>query len=272
MKKIYLLLVCMVIVLSGCALSGTDNVKGENIAKDEAFVEVEKQIKSLDTVNKDFQEVMSIGNNLISELNGITSSNEYSALVKADNYVIEMKEYYSDLLDFCDKNDDLAGMTFQLRILDHSCPDPITGKDSASINNQKILYKLHLKQLSSSFTYLSEYMDYLAGNRPKPEGVSYFKELPEMPTPNTVMYEISYDSEKTESRVKQYMYLIGDTEEDANMNYNAYIVALGTIDGISVEITSNVVYVFKNGTMVSAMMAGTDPVKGMFMIVSFQEQ
>lgn len=162
-------------------------------------------------------------------------------------------------------------MLFQLKILDHSSPNPIGGKDATSINNQKILYQLHLKQLSSSFTYLSEYMDYLAGKKSKPAGVEYFKKVPEMPTPDTVMYEITFDSKKTDSGVNQYMYLIGDTEEDANMNYNAYIVALGTVDGLSVEITSDVVYVKKNGTMVSAMMAGTDSQKGRFMIVSFQE-
>lgn len=143
--------------------------------------------------------------------------------------------------------------------------------DSTAINNQKVLYQLHLKQISSSFSYLSNYMDYLAGNSSKPDSESYFKELPDMPTPDTVMEEIVYDSEKTDSGVKQYMYLIGDTEEDANMNYNAYIVSLGVCDNLSVDITSNIVYVTKNGTMVSAMMAGTDPVKGRFMIVSFQE-
>jgi hypothetical protein len=162
-------------------------------------------------------------------------------------------------------------MFFQIRILDHSCPNPIAGKDATSINNQKILYQLHLKQLSSSFTYLSEYMDYLNGNKSKSVEVEFFKEVPEMPTPDTVMCEITYDSEKTNSGVKQYMYLIGDTEENANMNYNAYIVALGIIDGLSVVITSNAVYVNKNGTMVSAMMAGTDHDKGRFMSVSFQE-
>lgn len=254
----------MAIMLSGCGSLVETNINNNN-------AQVQNQVDTLEQVNSDFQQVMNIGTNLMSELNNISSSNEYNSLIKADGYVKEMKEYYSDLMRLCDKNEDLAGMMFQLKILDHSCPNPIAGKDATSINNQKILYQLHLKQLSSSFTYLSEYMDYPTGNRTKPDGEEYFKEVAEMPTPYTVMYEITYDSEKIDSGVKQYMYLIGDTEEDANMNYNAYIVALGTIYSLSVEITSNVVYVNKNGSMVSAMMAGTDPQKGRFMIVSFQK-
>lgn len=263
MKKIILITIGVLFALTGCGISSQTNTTNNE--------QIQNQVDSLEKVNIDFQQIMNIGTDLMSELNNLSLGNEYNSLVKSDGYVKEMKEYYSDLLNLCDKNEDFAGMMFQLKILDHSCPNPIAGKDVTSINNQKILYQLHLKQLSSSFTYLSEYMDYLAGNKSKPDGVGYFKEVAEMPTPDTVMYEITYDSEKTDSGVKQYMYLIGDTEEDANMNYNAYIVALGTIDGLTVEITSNAVYVYKNGSMVSAMMAGTDSQKGRFMIVSFQE-
>lgn len=261
---------CLAVTLTLTAC-GT-NIKNESDVS--ASIEnqaVENQIESLENVNKDFQEIMRIGTDLMTELSNMTSNNEYDSLVKADNYVKEMKTYYADLLSLCEENNDLSDMAFQIKVLDHSCPNPIKGNDSTSINNQKVLYQLHLKQISSSFTYLSNYMDYLAGNSSKPNSESYFKELPDMPTPDTVMEEIVYDSEKTDSGVKQYMYLIGNTEEDANMNYNAYIVSLGICDNLSVDITSNVVYVTKNGTMVSAMMAGTDPVKGRFMIVSFQE-
>lgn len=265
MKRICVLVLCVSMLLSGCGMAQNEQGTDNNINQTESNETV------LEKVNADFQQIMTIGTDLMSVLEAMTTKNEYESLKKADGYVKDMKLLYSDLLAICEKNEDMAGMLFQLKILDHSCPNPIAGKDTTSINNQKILYQLHLKQLSSSFTYMSEYMDYLAGNRSKPDGVAYFKEVAEMPTPDTVMYEITYDSEKTDSGVKQYMYLIGDTEEDANMNYNAYIVALGTIDGLSVEITSNAVYVNKNGSMVSAMMAGTDSQKGRFMIVSFQE-
>lgn len=262
MKKICMLLFCLIVILSGCGAVKKDDVNNSNSV-------VQNQIETLEQVNSGFRQIMTIGTDLISELTEMPSNDEYNSLVKADGYVKEMKKYYLDLMNLCDKNEDLSEMTFQLKILDHSCPNPIVGKDATAIKNQKILYQLHLKQLSSSFTYLSEYMDYLAGKRSKPVGVEYFREVPEMPMPDTVMYEITFDSEKTASGVKQYMYLIGDTEEDANMNYNAYIVALGTVDGFSVEITNNTVYIYKNGTMMSAMMAGTDPQKGRFMIVSF---
>jgi len=277
-KKIISVLLILIIVSSMTAACG-NSVPSDNAGStDNTVTDSDKdiqaedvQITSLEAVNKDFQEIMTIGTDLMNELSNMSSNSEYESLVKADDYVKEMKTYYADLMELCEEDEDLSGMAFQVKVLDHSCPNPISGEDSTSINNQKILYQLHLKQISSSFMYLSNYMDYLAGNSEKPDAESYFKEVPEMPTPDTVMYEIEYDSEMTDSGVKQYIYLIGDTEEDANMNYNAYIVALGVCDGISVEITSDVVYVTKDGTMVSAMMAGTDPEKGRFMVVSFQE-
>jgi len=265
MKRVLVIFFVMTIMLSGCGSSAEKRIFNDNNDI------IQNQNDSVEKINSDFQQIMTIGTDLISELSNMPSNDEYKSLVKADGYVKEMKRYYAEMIDLCGENEELAGMSFQLEVLDHSCPNPIGGKDVTSINNQKILYQLHLKQLSSSFSYLSEYMNYLAGNKTKPTGVAYFKEVSDIPTPDTVMYEIQYDSEKIDSGVKQYMYLIGDTEIDANMNYNAYIVALGTIDELSVDITSNAVYVKKNGTMVSAMMAGTDPQKGRFMIVSFQE-
>ena len=263
MKKIGILL-CVIVIISGCGPVKNEDVNNSNeLGKN--------QIDSLEQVNSDLQQIMTIGTDLMAELNEMPLNDEYNSLLKADGYVKEMKEYYLDLMNLCDKDEDLSGIKDQLKILDHSCPNPIAGKDATSINNQKILYQLHLKQLSSSFTYLSEYMDYLAGKKTKPAGVEYFKEVSEMPMPDTVMYEISFDSEITDSGVKQYMYLIGDTAEDANLNYNAYLVALGTVDGLFVEITSDIVYIKKDGIMVSAIMAGNDPQKGRFMIVSFQD-
>lgn len=92
-----------------------------------------------------------------------------------------------------------------------------------------------------------------------------------MPTPDSIIYGITYDSEKTDSGVKQFMYLIGNNESDANMNYNIYLSAVEMNESLKVEITDTYAYVTKNGNMVSAMMAGTDSIKGYFLIVSFQE-
>lgn len=273
-KFVVLFLICVTafFVLTACGKSTSANIQeNSSMGTNVDTQAVEQQISSLEKVNKEFEDIMRIRDELVNELSTMSSDDEYNSLVKADQYVKEMRGYYADLLQLCNDNEDLKDMAFQIKVLDHSCPDPISNNDSVAINNQKTLYQLHLKQISSSFTYLSSYMHYLAGNASKPNPEMYYSEVPEMPKPDTVMNEITYDSEKTDSGVKQYMYLIGSTEEDANMNYNAYIIALGICDGLAVEITSNAVYVMKNGTMVSAMMAGTDPIKGRFMIVSFQE-
>ena len=91
-----------------------------------------------------------------------------------------------------------------------------------------------------------------------------------MTTPDSVIYDITYDSKKTESGVIQYMYILGEDETDAMLNYNAYLKALTLSELLSVDISDNAAYVSKDGTMVSAMMAGNDSEKGYFLIISFQ--
>ena len=68
----------------------------------------------------------------------------------------------------------------------------------------------------------------------------------------------------------QYMYLLGQDETDASMNYNIYLSAVEMDESLRVSIEDTYCYVLKDQKMASAMMAGNDPVKGFFLIVSFQ--
>ena len=56
-----------------------------------------------------------------------------------------------------------------------------------------------------------------------------------------------------------------------NMNYNNYLSAIDLEPTLEYELAESYAIVTKDGNMVSAMMAGTDPQKGYFLIISFQE-
>ena len=226
------------------------------------------------SLNTAFSEIMDVGTELISCVSGIDNlkaEEQYKRFTLADEYTASMNELYTDIIDLCYGKSELTGMVYQLKLLQNSCPDAILGSDTTSIANQIVLYQLYLQQISSSFGFLSEYMDYLAGNCELPDSIIYFDEVVGMPTPDSVIYGITLDSEMSDSGVKQYMYIIGEDETDASMNYNIYLSAVELVDGLRVNITDSYVSVEKDGTMVSAMMAGTDPIKGYFLIISFQE-
>ncbi len=225
-------------------------------------------------LNTDFAEIMDVGTQLMDCVSGVAdlpSETQYERYLSADAYTDQMKELYTDIIEACSENNELEEVVYQTQLLENQCPSPVAGSDATSLANQAVLYQMYLQQISSSFSYLSEYMDYLAGNREMPDGITYYDELSNMPTPDSVIYGIAYSSEKTDSGVKQYFYTIGDNSSDANMNLNIYLAAVDHMEGLTVEITDTYSYVTKAGKMVSAIMAGTDSSLGYFMIVSFQE-
>lgn len=229
----------------------------------------------LENINLSFAEIMDDGAKLIDILNGVTSlspDEQYDSFIAADSYATSMRTKLLNLIDICSGEKDLERMVYQASLLEKNCPEAITGADSVSLKNQTVLYQLFMQQLSSSFSFLSEDMAYLAGTAPMPEQLAFFEEVPEMPRPDSVIYGVTYDSEKSVSGVKQYIYLIGNNESDANLNYNLYLSALESTSELKVSIEDTYSFVTIDGEMVSAMMAGTDSIKGYFLIVSFQEK
>ena len=112
-----------------------------DVANDSTVIKINEQVQK--QINRDFQQIMALGTDLMSKLNVITSSNEYKSLVKTDGYVKKIKEYYSDLLKLCDEDENLDGMDLQIKILNYSGPNPISRNNTMSINNKKILSHLH---------------------------------------------------------------------------------------------------------------------------------
>lgn len=225
------------------------------------------------TLNSSFTIVMDEGSAVIediADIGSLTNATRYSRLAEADEHTGKIVMELNDIIRTCGTEEELDRMAFQAHLLLNVCPSSLSGESDTAIANQIILYQMFLQQLSSSFHYLSQDLDYLAGNCDRPAKVAHYSEIPDMPTPESIIYGISYDSQKIDSGVVQYMYLIGADEADANLNYNIYLRALEAEGRLTYDISDNgYVLVMQSGTMVSAIMAGNDPQTGYFMIVSF---
>lgn len=229
----------------------------------------------LATINKNFEEMMEVGTPLFSCLSGISdldASAQYEKFLEADQYTATMAGIYEKIVAVCADLEELDTIVYQTKLLKNACPPAISGSDATSLANQGVLYQLYLQQLSSSCCYISECLDYLAGNRERPEAIPYFEEVPQMPTPDAILYGISYHSTQTAPGNIQYMYLLGDSETDAMLNYNLFLSAIGANLEMEVDISDSMAILYQNGNMISVMMAGNDSSIGHFLAISFQSQ
>lgn len=228
----------------------------------------------LATLNTDFLQMMEVGTPLFDCLSGITAldaSIQYEKLLEADKYSAMMISIYEEIISVCANYKELNTVAYQTNLLRNTCPPSISGSDATSLANQAVLYQLYFQQLSSSCSYLSESLDYLAGNGEQPGEVAYFEEIPDIPTPDSIIYGISYHATQSAPGNVQYMYLLGESETDATLNYNLFLLAIEANTELKVDISDSMAIIYQNGNMVSAMMAGNDTSVGYFLTVSFQK-
>lgn len=227
----------------------------------------------LATLNTKFEQMMDAGTPLFDCLTGVTAlddGTQYEKFLEADKYVAIMVSTYEEIISACANYEELNGIVYQTNLLRYACPPPISGSDATSLANQGVLYQLYLQQLSSSCSYMSECLAYLSGNGGQLAKVAYFEEVPDIPTPDSVIYGISYESTVNAQGNIQYMYLLGDSETDATLNYNLYLSAIEASTELQVDISDSMAMVSQNGNLVSAMMAGNDSSIGYFLTVSFR--
>lgn len=227
----------------------------------------------LTTLNTKFELMMEAGTPLFSCLSGITDlddSTQYKRFLDADKYIDVMESVYEEINVECMDLEELEPLVYQIMLLRNTCPPNMYENDTTSLENKVVLYQLYLQQLSSSCSYISEILDYLAGDREDVEKTIYFEEIPDMPTPDSIIYGISYYSTKNAPGNIQYTYLLGDNETDATLNYNIYLNAIETNTEMEVDISESVTIVSQNGNMLSVMMAGKDPTIGYYLTISFQ--
>ncbi len=224
-------------------------------------------------INSAWSEIEQSGNDLIGALSGIndlSAEEQYNFYCKADVLSSDMNSRYAELIDRCMDVSELSGMVYQFCLLQNAVPSEIQDSSETAIENQRLQYQLYLGQLASSFSFISEYMKYLAGEGDIPLSEGYFEEQTDMPMPDRCIYGIEFVSRKTAPGNVQYTYSIGADEDTAFLNYNIYLLAVGMNDKLDVEITDDLVYVHKDNMMISAMGAGKDPQIGQYLTISFQ--
>ena len=268
-RNLLILICCLSLLVTACSAQTSLST---DTSPSSASVSQESREEKITSITERFSAVMETGDKLFPCINEIAAAQEkdkYGLFQKADAYAAEMDDGLSEIDNLCQDMSEFEFMRYQIRLAQNATPSSIPDSDKTSVANQAVYYQLYLNQLSSSFNYLSEEMKSLRENTASSNQVTYYAEVTEMPTPDSIIYDISFISKKQESGVIQYMYSIGADEYSANMNYNNYIAAIDMCSGLSTNIDSNMTTVLKNGTMVSAMMAGTDNSLGYILIVSF---
>lgn len=97
-----------------------------------------------------------------------------------------------------------------------------------------------------------------------------FDECLFLPRPDTCVKKTAYESEQENSGVKIYTYILSDDKVTANTYYHMYQCLISDVCGLSAKVDENgAVYISKDGTLVSVMMAGTDDSLGYFLQISF---
>lgn len=267
-KKILMLALCFCFVILACGAHSHTTTVG--VCADCGQVQNEAL---LGQINTDFAKMLDEGNALIPRISDVAfldADRQYQAFLEADKNTEEIKKLCAEVIDACKGEQELSFLVYQISLVEKACPMKIAGSDPVSLSNQSILYQLYLQQLSNSFNFLSQEMKRLAGEEAVGRTVAFFDELPEMPTPDSVIFGSSLDEKKTVSGTVQYMYLLGRDAADAGLNYNNYISAIEQSGDLQVTIEGDYCIITRNGTMVSAMMSGEDSIKGFFVLISFQ--
>lgn len=225
-------------------------------------------------LNDLFADIMEQGTALIectSEIGTMSEQLQYEQFLEADKHTATTTSTYEEILSTCAGFEELNTIVYQTNLLKNACPPPVSGNDATSLANQAVLYQLYFQQLSSSCSYLSESLDSLAGNGEHPREVAYYEEVPSIPAPDSIIYDISYHSTQNAPGNVQYMYLLGDSETDATLNYNLFLAAIKMNTELQIDISDSMAIIYQNGNMVSVMMASNDPSIGYFLAVSFQK-
>lgn len=241
----------------------SSNDDGGEITRNNSAEAFREAIKDYTDYGKSFM-------NSLNNVNELSREEKYERYQEADKYAAQMKEACSRIIDVCEGSETFGSIQYQFRLLRNMIPGPVTGSSVTEIADQTTLYSYLLQQMSSTSSYTADFLNYLSGKEEKSYKTEFYSEVPEMVTPDTAIYGITYDSYAEKSGVKQYTYILGEDESDAKCNYNIYLYALELDGKLKVEISDDTAIVYQNGKMVSAMMAGTDPEKGLFLTVSFK--
>lgn len=266
MKKIIVLLTFIAVLFSciGCSNNQASS-SVSNVQKDAT--------NTMDTFVSAFERIESSGANLLScfeDYLKMNSSAKYATVKKAEEYTKIMESEYDDIIEHYQDYAQLENIVYQVRLLKNLIPQPIDNTEQA-LNNAAVLYQLYFQQISSSFSIIASNINDIEKGQNISHVVGYYDELNNMPMPDTMIKGIDFLSKVKEDGIIKYTYISDKDNTNAQLNYNLFLIAVGMDTGLSLKFDENAAYVYKESTMVSAIMAGNDAELGNFFMVSFQE-
>lgn len=266
MKKIIVSLTFIVFLVSCIGCANTQVSSSVSTA-------LKDNTNTIDTFISSFEQIENIGDDLFSCLDGYKNMNpsaKYEAVKKAETYTKMMESEYDDFIDHYQGNSQLENIVYQIRLLKNLIPQPIDSTEQA-LNNAAVLYQLYFQQISSSFSIIASNIDDIEKEQDVSYSVGYYDELKNMPMPDTIIMGIEFSSKVKEDGIIKYTYISDKDNTNAQLNYNLFLIAVGMDTGLSLTFDGTAAYVYKENTMVSAIMAGNDDELGNFFMVSFPE-
>lgn len=97
-----------------------------------------------------------------------------------------------------------------------------------------------------------------------------FSETTEMPSPDTCIADIHFEKREDNGTAIIYTFALPTEQENANVTYYKYQSILADVCGLALELKDDMVYITRDGKLLSLMMAGKDDLYGNFVQISFQ--
>ena len=97
---------------------------------------------------------------------------------------------------------------------------------------------------------------------------SYFDEIKDLPTPDSVINEISFINRSEQNGIIIYSYSLHIDKDTANELYHDYQLFLSDRFNVTTD-ANNIVYVEDDEKLIAAIQTGYDETYGYFMMVSF---
>ena len=265
-KTILLVLLFLTIVITGCTTKQQTPIDNDSTQLHDinaTLAEIEDALINIETE----------GDSLVSYFQNyleLDNESKLKVVQSAETSNEKLRCEYDRILALTNDVEPLQNISYQIRLLRNLIPQPVTN-DLKSLNNAVVLYQLYFQQLSSSFSIIASNIDDIGKEQNISYSVGYYYELKNMPMPDTMIMGIEFSSKVKENGIIKYTYISDKDNTNAQLNYNLYLVAVGMDTGLSLKFDGAAAYVYKENTMVSAIMAGNDAKLGNFFMVSFPE-
>ena len=96
-----------------------------------------------------------------------------------------------------------------------------------------------------------------------------FPEIEEIPLPHFCIADIAFETKQDNGTAIIYTFILPNSQDDANTTYYKYQSILADVCGFTLDNSSDMVYISKDGELLGLMMAGNDSEYGFFLQISF---